>query len=188
MIPKSTAASSGHAELPPPAAPGQPLPVPMGPPAKAGPATGFLSAASAASSDPVGAHSAPGSSIPGAGNPGKGWSGPVPGKRGPNLGGVFLPASVAPTVITSFNPPVGGEGQSNCMRKCRKKDRDLQHFPKGAFELLPPRDPPILDTIAGADGPGWYPDLWNLRAMVRDSLSSRNRPPGIRLRTHGVSP
>ena len=62
--------------------------------------------------------------------------------------------------MTSFNPPVGGEGQSNCMRKCRKKDRDLQHFPKGAFELLPPQDLPILDTIAGADGPGWYPGIW----------------------------
>ena len=80
-MPKSTAASSGHASLPPPVAAGQSLPVLMGPPAKAGPP------ASAASSDPVGANSAPGSSTPGAGNPGKGWSGPLPGKRGPNLGG-----------------------------------------------------------------------------------------------------
>ena len=55
-MPKSTAASSGHASLPPPVAAGQILPVPMGPRAKAGPP------ASAASSDPVVANSAPGSS------------------------------------------------------------------------------------------------------------------------------
>ena len=104
--------------------------------------------------DPAEANNAPGSSTPGAASLGKGWSGPLPGKRGPNLGGVLSPASVAPTVVTSLNPPVGGEGQSNCMRKWRPKDRDLQNFPKAAFELLPEHDPPILDTIAGAGGLG----------------------------------
>ena len=159
----STAASSGHASLPPPVAAGQTLPIPMGPPAKAKPgmpprrlcqhgdkyqqdcpccvalceyrgrvtAAGPLQLVSAPADGhsrtqvlidtdyPVEANSAPGSSTPGAASPAKGWSGPLPGKRGPNLGGVLSPASVAPTVVTSLNPPVGGEGQSNCMRKCR---------------------------------------------------------------------
>ena len=36
----------------------------------------------------------------------------------------------------------------------------MQNFPWGAFELLPEQDLPILDTIAGAGGPGWYPGIW----------------------------
>ena len=46
------------------------------------------------------------------------------------------------------------------MQKCRPKDRDLQNFPKAAFELLPADDSPVLDMIAAAGGPGWYPSIW----------------------------
>ena len=61
------------------------------------------------------------------------WPGP-PVSRGPDLGGVYTPASVAGSVITSFQPPVGLDGKSLVMRMDEDKDRTLQAFPKSAFQ------------------------------------------------------
>ena len=161
----SPGTETGGRPLPPPIPAGHSTPnpvgpaIPMGPPLKACPATAFLSAASAASSNPVGAHSAPGYSTLGAGDPGRVWDGPLPGTPGPILGGVCKAASLAPTTSTSFHQPVRGKGQSNRMCMCRPKDRGLQHFPKAAYELLPESDPPM--AITGPDGLGWYPNLFN---------------------------
>ena len=143
-------------------------PVPAGPPVMACPTTGQRPAASTfvfatgslASGDNVWAFGTLGTSSSGAVGPAVKWSGPPSSSRGPELGGVYSPASVAGTVVTSFHPPAGAEGKSTVMRKARDKDRGLQALPKSLFHYVPEEDPPILGVAAGIDGLGWYSKLW----------------------------
>ena len=158
---------AGHSTPSPIGTPGS-----MGPPQKACPATASSSAASAAlplkaPPSSAGVHSAPGSSTLGAGDLRKGWDGPKSGTPGPILGGLYKPASVAPSTASAFHQPVGGEGQSNRMCRCRDKDRGLLNFPKAAFELLAEDDPPQVDSL-GPEGPGWYPKLFNSEQWYGD--------------------
>ena len=165
---------AGHSTPSPIGTPGS-----MGPPQKACPATRSSPAASPLKAPPLkapplkappssaGVHSAPGSCTLGAGDLRKGWDGPKSGTPGTILGGLYKPASVAPSTASAFHQPVGAEGQSNRMCRCRDKDRGLLNFPKAAFELLAEDDPPQVDSL-GPDGPGWYPKLFNSEQWYGD--------------------
>ena len=74
--------------------------------------------------------------------------------RGPDLGGALIPESTAGSVFNSYHVPVGQMGRSIQMRLAAASDRLLQTFPRGAFEYLPPTDPPILGVLGGVHGPG----------------------------------
>ena len=80
--------------------------------------------------------------------------------RGPDLGGALTPESSAGSAFTSYHMPVGPVGKSIAMKRAAGKDRPLQSFPRSAFQFLPDEDPPILRVLAGPDGPGWFPKLW----------------------------
>ena len=198
--------ADGIAKLPPPVPRSELLehPVPSGPPTKACPAEGLQpttstfvfapgSLGTSSGGEPVWAHGTLGTSSSGAVGPGVKWTGPPASSRGPDLGGVYAPASVAGTVVTSFHLPVGAEGKSTVMRKARDKDRGLQALPKSLFHYVPEEDPPILGVAAGIGGPGWCSGCLN-NAPNLSTLSPRTcRPttlltrcqPGTRLASGG---
>ena len=89
--------------------------------------------------------------------PGARMTGGAP--QGPDFGGTLIPESTAGSVFTSYRGPVGPMGRSIRMLPAEASDRALKSFPRGAFDLLPESDPPILGVIGGVRGPGWFRKL-----------------------------